>query len=213
LARFELLSTALHQQLEFSWPQQEPTLVTVQPSVLRVMSLSQKTNRRGALRPGRFRMQTFYPLGIVRCWSWLDLDVELLVYPKPAEADFHECCSGDSNEDGGKIVAGGDEYFSLKPYVEGESRSRIAWKQYAAGRGLLVREYADVHGGEVMLDLSVMVDPDIELRLSKLCYCALQLHDRGRMYGLKLPGNTVIEAAVGDQQLCVVLTALAMYQL
>jgi len=211
LARFELLSTALHQQLEFSWPQQESISATVHRSVPQVILLPHKTSRRGFLRPGRFRMQTFYPLGIVRCWSWLDLDVELLVYPKPEAADFHTCSSG-NGEDNGGIVAGGDEYYSLKPYAEGESLSRVAWKQYAAGRGLFVREYVDLRGGEVMLDFSMMSDPDIELRLSKLCYCALQLHEKSRAYGLKLPGKAVIEVSTGEQQLHAVLAALALYQ-
>jgi uncharacterized protein (DUF58 family) len=156
-------------------------------------------------------MQTFYPLGILRCWSWLDLDVALLVYPKPLEADYRLCSSGEG-DDGNEAVGGGDEYFSLKPYVEGESRSRIAWKQYAAGRGLFVREYADFRGGEIMLDLSVIPDPDLESRLSKLCYCALQLHEQGRVYGLRLPGKAVLDAADGDQQLHAVLLALALYQ-
>ncbi len=212
IARFELHSVALHQQLEFSWPQQESTMATVLPSISQIMLLHHKTNKRGLLRPGRFRMQTLYPLGIVRCWSWLDLDVELLIYPKPETADFLLCCSGYGDESRSEIVAGSDEYFSLKSYVEGESLSRVAWKQYAAGRGLFVREYADLRGGEIMLDLSVMSDSSIELRLSKLCYCALQLHEQSRVYGLKLPGKTVIEAAAGDQQLRAVLTALALYQ-
>jgi uncharacterized protein (DUF58 family) len=210
--RFELNSTALHQQIEFAWPQQSPVRITVQPLVPCVLQLPQQTQRRGVLRPGRFRMQTFYPLGIVRCWSWLDLDVEILVYPKPEPADYRQCSSGDGDDDGGSIIAGGDEYFGLKPYVEGESRSRIAWKQYAAGRGLFVREYAEMRGGEVMLDLSVMTEPDLELRLSKLCFCARHLHEQGRAYGLRLPGKAVIEAAAGDQQLKLVLSALALYQ-
>ena len=210
--RFELLSTASHQQLEFSWPQQDAVLVSVQPAIPQVVLLPQQTARRGMLRPGRFRMQTFYPLGIVRCWSWLDLDVDILVYPKPEVADLRQCSSGEGDDDGGEVVAGGDEYFSLKPYVEGEPRSRIAWKQYAAGRGLFVREYADLRGGKVILDLSVMPEPDLEVRLSKLCFCALQLHEEGREYGLRLPGRAAIETAGGDKQLHAVLTALALYQ-
>jgi uncharacterized protein (DUF58 family) len=210
--RLELLSKASHQQLELSWPQQDAAMVSIQPSIPQVVLLPQQASRRGVLRPGRFRMQTFYPLGIVRCWSWLDLDVEILVYPKPEPADLQQCSSGEGDDDGGEVVAGGDEYFSLKPYVEGESRSRIAWKQFAAGRGLFVREYADLRGGKVMLDLSVVPDPDLELRLSRLCYCALQLHEEGREYGLRLPGSVVIDAAAGDQQLHVVLAALALYQ-
>ncbi|HSC75032.1 MAG TPA: DUF58 domain-containing protein [Pseudomonadales bacterium] len=210
-ARFELCSTASHRQLEFSWPQQESTWAAVQPSIPEVILLPQKTHRRGLLSPGRFRLQTFYPLGIVRCWSWLDLDVTFLVYPKPEEADFRQCSSSDGDEDGG-VIAGGDEYFALKSYSEGESLSRIAWKQFAAGRGLFVREYAELSGGTVMLDLSVMTEQDLEVKLSKLCYCAIKLHEAGRVYGLRLPNQTVIDAASGDQQLHLVLSALALYQ-
>lgn len=210
--RVELLSASAHQQLELGWPQQDSVLATVQPGELQIILLPHGTVRRGLCRPGRLRLQTFYPLGIVRCWSWLDLDVELLVYPQALEADYRLCSSGAGDDDGGAVIAGGDEYFALKPYVEGESRSRIAWKQFAAGRGLFVREYAEQRGGEVMLDFSVMNDPDPELRLSKLCYCALQLHAQGRVYGLRLPGRPLIEAAAGDQQLRTVLSALALYQ-
>lgn len=211
LFRLELLSTAAHQQLELSWPQQLSVFVTVQPSSPGIVLLPQQTVRRGLLHPGRFRMQTFYPLGIVRCWSWLDLDMAVLVYPKPIEEDYHLCSSG-TGDDGARSIAGGDEYFSLKPYVEGGPRSHIAWKQYAAGRGLLVREYAELHGGEVMLDFSVMTDTDVEVRLSKLCYCALQLHKQGKAYGLSMPGTPVVAADSGDQQLHTVLTALALYR-
>jgi uncharacterized protein (DUF58 family) len=211
--RIELLSAAAHQQIELGWPQQESILVSVVPNVPQVVQVPQQTLQRGRLRPGRLHLQGHYPLGIVRCWSWLDLDVALLVYPKPVEADYRECCSGNGDDDGGAVIAGSDDYFALKPYVEGESRSRIAWKQYAAGRGLQVREYADRRGGEVMLDLSVMQDADINLRLSKLCYCALQLHEQGRAYGLCLPGQPPIEVASGEPQLRAVLSALALYGL
>jgi uncharacterized protein (DUF58 family) len=37
--------------------------------------------RRGWYRPGRLRLWTSYPLGLFTLWSWLNPDVEFLVYP------------------------------------------------------------------------------------------------------------------------------------
>lgn len=212
LVRVEVESAAARQMLELGWPGQDSVQFNVEAAQATVLALAHATTQRGWLQPGRMRLQTFYPLGIVRCWSWPDLAVQVLVYPRPLEADYRECSSGAGDDDGGMVIAGGDEYFALKPYVEGEARSRIAWKQFAAGRGLFVREYAEQRGGDVLLDFSVLADADPETRLSKLCYCALQLHEQGRAYGLSLPGQPLIAPAAGEPQLRAVLTALALYR-
>lgn len=209
--RLEVVSPAMHQQLSLAWPGQVPEMVTVQAGDAQRIFLPLQTVRRGVLRPGRLHLQSVYPLGVVRCWTWLDLGAQVLVYPKPVEADFRLCCSGDGDDEAGQVIqAAGDEYFALKPYVQGDPRSHIAWKQFAAGRGLFVREYAELRGGEVVLDFSVLTDADIELRLSKLCYCALQLHAQSRPFGLRLPGTDIAPSA-GEPHLRAVLSALALF--
>jgi uncharacterized protein (DUF58 family) len=207
--RFELASSAAHQQLEMFWPDQSPTLINLENTVGSYVLLQHRTLKRGVMKPGRFCLHTYFPLGMVRCWTWLDLDASVVVYPKPVEEDYRACSTGDGDE-GAMAAYGSDEYFSLKPYVEGESLSRIAWKQYAAGRGMFVRDYTELKGGSVWLDFSVMTDANIEIRLSKLCYCALQLQQLNRPFGLKLPAQT-IDVASGDAHLRSVLRALALY--
>ena len=211
-ARIELSAASLRQQLCFNWPEQPSVSVSIFADAPTLLLLPHATKKRGMIQLGRLRLQSVYPLGVVRCWSWLDLAVQALVYPAPVEADYRFCSRGD-NEQGVAVerAVGGDEYFPLKPYTVGEANSRIAWKQFAAGRGLFVREYAEERGGEVMLDFSVMNEPDIELRLSKLCYCACFLHGQGRAFGLLLPNQPVIAVDSGEMHLRSVLTALAMF--
>jgi uncharacterized protein (DUF58 family) len=211
-ARIELSAKSLRQQLVFNWPEQQAVAFTVFPDKPAMLLLPHATQKRGVMRLGRLRLQSVYPLGIVRCWSWLDLAVQAMVYPVPVEADYRFCSRGNAEE--GVVadrVVGGDEYFALKPYVTGEQNSRIAWKQFAAGRGLFVREYAEERGGEVMLDFSVMSDLDLELRLSKLCYCACFLHAQGRAFGLILPHQPAIAVDHGEPHLRAVLAALASF--
>lgn len=203
----ELTSASSHQQLLLGWPEASETMVSVQAGVPVYCRLSYPAPKRGVFRPGRFRLQTFFPLGVIRCWSWLDLCAEVLVYPAPLEADYRQYAGGDS-DDQGMMVAGSDDFFALRNYVTGDSLSRVAWKQYAAGRGLFVREYVDYRGSDIWLDFQAMPDPDPEVRLSKLCFCALQLAASGRPFGLRLLQEK-IEPASGDVHLKQVLRALA----
>lgn len=208
--RLELASTILRRSIQLLWPNQPAVEVSVFANEPLHVMVPHRTQRRGQIQLGRLRLQSVYPLGVMRCWSWLDLDVQLLVYPQPIEASLDACCVGE-NSDGNDFVAGSDEYFSLKPYATGEPYSRIAWKQFAAGRGLFVREYADKRGGDVVLDFSVMKDADTEVRLSKLCFCACRLHEQGRAFGLQLPNQPAIAVNSGDAHLRAVLTALAVF--
>lgn len=209
VARFilELESTASHQQLILGWHGEAETVVSVQAGVPCYCQLSVNTTRRGVCRPGRFRLKTVYPLGIVRCWTWLNVQAEVLVYPKPLEADYRLYAGGDS-DDQGLMVAGSDDFFALRNYVPGDALSRVAWKQYASGRGLFVREYVDYRGSDVWLDYQTMTDPDPEVRLSRLCFCALTLAASGRPFGLRLLQQR-IEPATGDEHVKQVLRALA----
>ncbi len=207
--RIALSSPALQQQLHFFWRGQQPEGVSVAGSAEVLVKLQHQTDRRGYLQPGRLCVQTFFPLGLIRCWTWLDLAAEVLVYPRPEPEDYRVCMRHDGDEKLA-MVAGSDEYFALKPYVAGEALARVAWKHYAAGRGLFVRDYADFQGGDIWLDFAAMSAVDTELRLSQLCYCALQLHALQRPFGLRLPGQQIAPGS-GEPHLRAVLRLLALF--
>ena len=203
----ELLSTSVRQQLILAWPDALSAVVSLQKNIPAYCALSATTQRRGVYRPGRFRLQTVYPLGIIRCWTWLDLHAEVWVYPKPIEADYRDFTSGEM-DGAGLMAAGSDDFFALKSYVEGDPLSRVAWKQYAAGRGLFVREYVDYRGSDIWLDYQSVQHPDPEVRLSMLCFCVLAITETGRPFGVRLPQER-IDPAAGFEHTQRVLRALA----
>lgn len=203
----ELHASSARQQLFLAWPCEQDAVVSLHKNEPAYCQLSVVTRRRGVYRPGRFRLQTVYPLGIIRCWTWLDLQAEVLVYPKPIEADYRDFASG-ASDDAGLMVAGAEDFFALKSYVEGDPLSRVAWKQYAAGRGLFVREYVDYRGSDIWLDYQAVPHPDSEVRLSMLCFCALAIAETGRPYGVRLP-QVHIDPAAGIEHTQRVLRALA----
>jgi uncharacterized protein (DUF58 family) len=205
--KFSLESSTDRQQLEFQWPGEAAVIASHSAKQASQIEIPITTHQRGRFKPGRFRLQSGYPLGIIRCWSWLDLDAEILVYPTPLKNEIQPSGIGDPDA-GDERVAGSEDFFSLRGYIPGDSLSRVAWKHYAAGRGLQVRETVDYLATELWLDFHALADSDPEIRLSKLCFSALELSAEQRPFGLKLPHLT-LEPDSGSQHLQATLRALA----
>lgn len=169
------------------------------------------TSTRGWMNPGRLRIETRYPLGLLQAWSVLDLDINTLVYPKPIKAGLIPPASGGYGHGALAGMGGSDDFYGLKPYREGASPRGIAWKHFARGRGLLSKEYAATVDRRIWLDWDYLAGQQRELRLSRLCYWVLQVHQAGDEYGLRLPGVEIQP----DKGVChqeQVLKALALFE-
>ncbi|MFT7091866.1 MAG: hypothetical protein ACJAYW_001829, partial [Candidatus Azotimanducaceae bacterium] len=56
------------------------------------------TQQRGRFSPGRMLVQTYYPVGLFRAWSWVDLDLHAVTYPSPSFAGEIPAASSAANE-------------------------------------------------------------------------------------------------------------------
>ncbi|MDO3386429.1 DUF58 domain-containing protein [Gilvimarinus sp. SDUM040013] len=166
--------------------------------------------RRGWLQPGRIIVKSYYPLGLVRVWSWVYLDTNILIYPQPTPPTFVDHLGrGGESEEGARIQAD-DDFMGFVDYQPGAPLSQVAWKLYARGAGLHLKQYGGAERASFWLDYENLTG-GVEQRLSGLCYLALEWHQSGRDFGLKLPGQT-ISVAAGEAHLHQVLKALALYQ-
>lgn len=208
LCLLELDASRPRQQLALGFAEAPATQVSMAAGQPLRTAVAFPTHRRGRQRPGRLRVQSVYPYGLIRCWTWLDLDIELLVYPRPLDGEIPSAPGGTGSKDRGQPIAGSDDFLGLRGYVRGDPLARISWKHQAAGHGLLVREQVDYRSDERWLDYAALGEADPETRLSRLCRHALDLTAEGRAFGLRLPG-TRIEPDRGDGHLRAVLRALA----
>ncbi|UTF60976.1 DUF58 domain-containing protein [Gilvimarinus sp. DA14] len=177
------------------------------PHTLRVPLLAE---RRGWLSPGRLLLKSYYPLGITRVWSWVFLKSEILVYPQPKPAVLNLNYPGGEEGDLGDRVKADDDFMGFSRYQAGAPLSQVAWKLYARGAGLQLKEFAAGQRQGVWLDFAAL-EGTTEDRLSGLCYLALQWHCEEREFGLLLPGVR-IELASGERHLHQVLKELALYK-
>lgn len=175
---------------------------------------------RGWLETPRLKLRSDFPLGIIRCWSWLYFDFKVLIYPKPVYQPYkyYSAMDGAGEEiDQGDATAmlssiGMDDFRGFKSYQKGDAIRHIAWKQYAKSGELLIKEFEDTHEGSHWLDWRALSGLDVESRLQILCGWVLQSHEDDMEFGLKLP-DQVISLARGDHQRDVCLQALAEFRL
>ncbi len=199
---------SVHLQLQYSGaPALRCDLDKNRPQTLKIPLLAE---RRGWLTPGRLLVKSYYPLGITRVWSWVFLSSQILVYPQPKAAVLQQHnAEGDSGEMGDRVRAD-DDFMGFSRYQTGAPLSQVAWKLYARGAGLQLKEFGAEQRQSVWLDFSAL-DGSVEDRLSGLCYLALQWHNTERDFGLLMPGVR-IEPCSGDQHLHQVLKELALFE-
>jgi len=173
------------------------------------VKIPQPATLRGWQSPGRLLIQSYFPLGILRCWTWLSWDVRALIYPEPVASPIPAMSQVDADGDGLHPIPGGEDYSGVRHYRAGDSLKHIAWKAYAQGKGLYSKEFSQNASKELWLDFYEVPVSGIEAKLSALCYWALQLSQNDEDFGLKIPGKTIAPGR-GENHRRQVLEALAM---
>jgi uncharacterized protein (DUF58 family) len=176
-----------HRSLWLHWPDMPAEEITVEAGQERQVWLSVKLRHRGLPDPGRLRIESRYPVGLLRTWSLVDLDHRCMAWPKPLPGG--ECPASGGSDDSGRahVDKGSEEFEGLRSYISGDSLRLVDWKSYARGRGLNTKQFSDPAEGRLWLEWQRLEGLDPESRLSRLCYWALQLDQSGSPYGLILP--------------------------
>ena len=174
-------------------------------------SLSYPVTGRGWCAPGRIRIETEYPFGLLRCWSYLSLDQRVMVWPQPIPSTPMPVPSATDSHDGARDAPQSEQLdlAGHRDYREGDRASQIDWRTLARGQPLQVSVYQSDAADPVWLDWQMLSSTDPEQRLSQLCMLALSAHEQRRAFGLRLPDREVPIAA-GRGHLEQVLNALAL---
>lgn len=194
------------------WLDNTPAILDFEPGQDHLENVYALAKSRGFLRPHRLRLQSTFPMGLLRCWTWLSFDAAALVFPAPAECDLPAAgFSADENQQGHLRLGAGDEFAGFRAYRPGDSPKHIAWKQYARDRGLWSKDYGDLVASQTWLQWSDFYRGDGELALSQMCYWTLKFSEQDSELGLRLPG-VEISPADGPAQQRKILQALARFE-
>lgn len=198
------------ENLQLAWEGEALQTVDLEPEVPLMVRLYHSAPSRGLLRPRPLLLETRYPLGLLRAWSWLEIDTSVLVYPTPQGSALphgRRYAEGDGSL---RAPDGSEDFGGLEQYHPGMPLRHIAWKTYARGQGLHSKSYYASQDERIWLEWDALPGMATEARLSRLCGWILELERKGDHYGLQLPGERY-EPDRGEQHRTRLLAQLALF--
>jgi uncharacterized protein (DUF58 family) len=166
------------------------------------------TTRRGIRPVDRVRIATDFPFGLFRAWTWLHLPLDLVVYPRPAGDRVPSASQGTPAGDRAIDRPGEDEWHDLRAFRDGDSPRNVAWKVYARGGPLVVKEYAASGVAAEVYDFDALLGLDAETRLSQLAAWLLAAHERGARFGVRVRGEAIpLDAGAAHLHRCLAVLA------
>jgi uncharacterized protein (DUF58 family) len=179
------------------------------------IALSTHAGRRGWLPAPRVRLQTRFPLGLLRAWSYWQPDLRALVYPRP-ELQAPPLPMQARSDDTGSGSAGHDDFAGIRAYQPGDQLKHLAWRQIAridldAGGTLVTKHFEGGAASELCLDLAELPrNMHLEDRLSRMTRWVLDAEAAGLPYAFRL-GGEFYPAALGPAHQAACLSALALH--
>jgi uncharacterized protein (DUF58 family) len=184
----------------------------LRPGESRVFQIDLPTTARGWIRLPRFGIRTLFPFELFRAWAWLHMDLQGLVYPRPADQapapPPTETAHGHRQHDS----RGEEDFAGLRKFHAGDSPRQVAWKAYARSGELLSKQFAGADTSSQWFDLNQVNADDIEQRLSILTRWIVDAERTHADYGLRLPQEQISPAnGAAHRHRC--LEALALFDL
>lgn len=188
----------------------------VAANATRSVLLSTPAHERGWLQSPRVRLQTRFPLGLLRAWSYWTPDAKALVYPRP-EDDGPPLPLVAVDRNDGQGAAGHDDFAGIRGYQAGDSLKRLAWRQIArvdveSGGTLVTKHFEGGAASEIAIDFAQLpISMDTEQRLSRMARWVIEAEARGIAYAFAL-GDLHFPSALGPAHRDACLRALALYR-
>jgi uncharacterized protein (DUF58 family) len=192
---------------------QDPVEVDIDARASLVATLAFPTSRRGWLPMPRVTIETTWPLGLVRAWSYAVPELDCLVYPAPAVKAPPLPWSGDSARGTTRDGRGTDDFSGLRKHQVADAPRHVAWKAVARQQDgpLLTKLFAGASAQQIWLDWNALsTTTDGEQRLSILARWMLDADAAGLAWGLRLPALQLAPDN-GQAQLAAGLRALALH--
>jgi uncharacterized protein (DUF58 family) len=192
--------------------------VDVGPGAAADAGLAVPAARRGWQPLGRVLLETRFPVGLFRAWSYVRPDSRCLVYPRPEPGALPPPAPSAQAGGGRAHAQGSDDFSGLRNYQITDSPRHVAWKSVARSDTLhtlsddmLTKQFAGEATAELWLDFAALpATLGLEARLSRLTGWVIAAERGGSHYGLRLPGREIAPAR-GESHRAACLEALALF--
>ena len=164
---------------------------------------------RGVTHLSNLEIISGFPFGFFTRARRHDLDLPLIVFPKPLPVALINIMGREKGDEAANIQKGqGDEILELRAYVEGDPPKIVDWKATARKGEMICRDMTSSVGGSVILELN-RPSKNWEEALGEATYLVLEAFNRNMEVGLVLPDRS-IEPRRGASHRHEILKALAL---
>ena len=174
--------------------------VSLDAGEARVVQLPVQARTRGPVKLPAIRLESDFPFGLIRVWTWFRPASQGLATPRPVSPPPLEAASDAVSDEGDKTMkaAGGESDIRLRPYRLGDALKRVSWKRFARSGQLVVVDWETPPADPRWLDWEQFPGVDTELRLSYLAWHVVRLSGLEQSFGLRLPDDR-LEPDTGDR--------------
>src|SRR4051812_42606936 len=151
-------------------------VVDIPAGALAEVVLAVPAAKRGWLELGRVMLETRFPLGLFRAWSYVEPDARCLVYPRPERSPLPPPGSEANTGSLRPQSLGNEDFAALRAYQRSDSPRHVAWKavarsdtQNTRSEDMLTKQFAGETAAELWLDAQLIpASLGLEPRLSRL---------------------------------------------
>ncbi|MFC3031359.1 DUF58 domain-containing protein [Pseudoalteromonas fenneropenaei] len=156
-------------------------------------TVSLALNTRGLYALPLLRLQSDYPFGLVKIWSYWCPAHSVHIYPEVAE-HLHFKQQVDNT-----MPLAEQEFGGLNQYQPGDAPQRIAWKHFAKSGVLQTKIFAERKGPDAQLIFDFnSLEGSTEYRLSVLTRLIVDAYRNGEHFTLKLPCKNELSGKDAD---------------
>ncbi|GAA5006801.1 DUF58 domain-containing protein [Acinetobacter puyangensis] len=181
----------LHLRCEYL---QQAKKITILKSPL-VVQFDHIVSKRGLYQLTPLYFYSVYPFGIIRAWSFVYPQKQVWIAPRPIEVDLTQFGFKSFLQ---QQQQGTEDFSHLREFQSGDALNRIAWQQYAKGRGLLVKQFEEVPHHALNFYYDQMPSSLHEEKLGQLMYLVEQAYLQQTGFNLTLPSQS-LPFGMGEQ--------------
>lgn len=180
-----IMTKGLHHPLELG----------IRKGQLRDCPMPLRLDRRGPVSLPRVRIESRFPFGLLRAWTWFRPASLGLAWPRPLPAPPGTGPGGDGDGPATPRPQGGDDWLELRPYRRGDLLQRVQWKRFARSGEMVTADPKSFPADPLWIDYQQFAGYSQEQRLSFMAGQVERFHAVGRPYGLRLPGREIRPAS------------------
>lgn len=198
--------------LVLSTPDRDPISVSVDEGASEPVAIPVSSHQRGFVTVPPVRIQTDFPFGLIRAWTWIRPATRGVATPRPVMPPQAGQASDDEGAESPNVPVhdGGQADIRLRPYRIGDALRRVSWKRFARTGHMTVADWDSPPADPRWIDWEQFPGVERELRLSYLAWQVEDAYDKENPFGLKLPGR-VVEPDLGENHYRHCLEALGTF--